>query len=100
MLVAPTSVRLKTLIWLSGLRWALDQCFEETKTELGMDHYEVRKFTGWHHHILRCMPAQFFVWHLKIGLGKKARSITPSQVGSFFDWICLFVNMTLNPRLN
>jgi len=68
---ASSSTRLKTLIWLSGLRWAIEQCFEETKTELGMDHYEVRKFPGWHHHMLTCMLAHFFLWHLKIRLGKK-----------------------------
>ena len=69
---ASASTRLKTLIWLSGLRWAIEQCFEETKTELGMDHYEVRKFPGWHHHMLTCMLAHFFLWHLKIRLGKKS----------------------------
>jgi len=69
---ASTSTRLKTLVWLSGLRWAIEQCFEETKTELGMDHYEIRKFTGWHHHMLTCMLAHFFLWHLKIRLGKKS----------------------------
>ena len=69
---APASTRLNTLVWLSGLRWAIEQCFEETKTDLGMDHYEVRKFTGWHHHILTCMLAHFFLWHLKIRLGKKS----------------------------
>jgi len=69
---ASSSTRLKTLVWLSGLRWAIEQCFEETKTELGMDHYEVRKFPGWHHHILTCMLAHFFLWHLKIRLGKKS----------------------------
>ena len=69
---APSSTRLKTLVWLSGLRWAIEQCFEETKTELGMDHYEVRKFPGWQHHMLTCMLAHFFLWHLKIRLGKKS----------------------------
>lgn len=69
---AAASTRLKTLVWLSGLRWAIEQCFEETKTELGMDHYEVRKFPGWHHHMLTCMLAHFFLWHLKIRLGKKS----------------------------
>jgi SRSO17 transposase len=69
---ASSTVRLNTLVWLSGLRWAIEQCFEETKTELGMDHYEVRKFMGWHHHILTCMLAHFFLWHLKIRLGKKS----------------------------
>ena len=69
---ASASTRLKTLVWLSGLRWAIEQCFEETKSELGMDHYEVRKYMGWHHHILTCMLAHFFLWHLKIRLGKKS----------------------------
>jgi hypothetical protein len=69
---APSSTRLKTLVWLSGLRWAIEQCFEETKTELGMDHYEVRKFKGWHHHMLTCILAHFFLWHLKIRMGKKS----------------------------
>ena len=69
---ASSGVRLKTLVWLSGMRWAIEQCFEETKTELGMDHYEVRKFMGWHHHILTCMMAHFFLWHLKIRMGKKS----------------------------
>lgn len=69
---APRSVGLRKLVWLSGLRWAIEQCFEETKTELGMDHYEVRKYPGWHHHILTCMLAHFFLWHLKVKLGKKS----------------------------
>jgi SRSO17 transposase len=69
---APTSARLSLFVWLSGIRWAVEQCFEETKSELGMDHYEVRKYTGWQHHILTCMLAHFFLWHLKIRLGKKS----------------------------
>ncbi|MCP4119795.1 MAG: hypothetical protein GY737_31225, partial [Desulfobacteraceae bacterium] len=69
---AHTSARLPLLVWLSGLRWAVEQCFEETKSELGMDHYEVRKFKGWHHHILVCMLSHFFLWHLKIKLEKKS----------------------------
>lgn len=68
------STRLGTFVWLSGIRWAIEQCFEESKTELGMDHYEVRKFPGWHHHMLTVMLAHFFLWHLKIRLGKKSAS--------------------------
>jgi SRSO17 transposase len=69
---APLSTRLPTFVWLSGLRWPIEQCFEEAKSELGMDHYEVRKYRGWNHHILTCMLAHFFLWHLKIRLGKKS----------------------------
>lgn len=68
---APLDTRLKTFVWLSGIRWAIEQCFEETKGEIGMDHYEVRKFPAWNHHILTSMLAHFFLWHLRIRLGKK-----------------------------
>src|SRR5206468_4220534 len=71
---APMSAPLRLFVWLSGVRWAIEQCFEETKTELGIDHYEVRKYPGWHHHMLTTMLAHFFLWHLKLRLGKKSPS--------------------------
>jgi SRSO17 transposase len=69
---APLSTRLRLFVWLSGVRWAIEQCFEEAKSELGMDHYEVRKYPGWNHHMLTCILAHFFLWHLNIKLGKKS----------------------------
>jgi len=69
---APADTPLQTFVWLSGLRWPIEQSFEEAKTELGMDHYEVRKYPGWNHHMLTCMLGHFFLWHLKIKLGKKS----------------------------
>ena len=71
---------LELLFGSAGLRWAIEQCFEEAKDELGMDHYEVRKFKGWHHHMLTCMLAHSFLWHLKIRLGEKAPYITLSLI--------------------
>ena len=69
---APESTPLRLFVWLSGMRWAIEQCFEETKTELGIAHYEVRTYPSWHHHILTGMLAHFFLWHLQIRLEKKS----------------------------
>jgi SRSO17 transposase len=69
---APASTPWRTCVWLSGVRWAIEQCFEEGKTERGMDHDEVRKYPGWHHHRLTTMLAHFFLWHLKLHVGKKS----------------------------
>ncbi len=74
---APLSTRLPTFVWLSGVWWAIEQGFEEAKTELGMDHYEVRKHPGWQHHMLICMLAHFFLWHVKIRLGGKSPGLDP-----------------------
>jgi SRSO17 transposase len=71
---AGRSTRLKIFVWLSGVRWAIEQCFGEAKTDLGMDHYEVRKYPGWRHHMITCMLAHFFLWHMRIRLGEKSTS--------------------------
>ena len=80
---APVSTPWRTFVWLSGVRWAIEQCFEEGKMELGMDHYEVRKYAGWHHHMLTTMLAHFFLWHLKLRLGKKSAS--PHRIATAHD---------------
>src|SRR6266478_1478232 len=49
---APASTPLRLFVWLSGVRWAIAQGFEETKPALGMAHDAVRTSPGWHHHIL------------------------------------------------
>jgi SRSO17 transposase len=80
---APVSTPWRTFVWLSSVRWAIEQCFEESKMELGMDHYEVRKYAGWHHHMLTTMLAHFFLWHLKLRLGKKSAS--PHRIAATHD---------------
>jgi SRSO17 transposase len=69
---APASTPLRPFVWLSGLRWAVEQCFEEGQTALGLDHDERRKYAGWHPHLLTTMLAHVFLWHLKMHLGKKS----------------------------
>lgn len=39
-------------------RWTIEEDFEVTKGELGLDHYEVRSVKGLYRHIALCMAAQ------------------------------------------
>ena len=83
---APASATLGLFVWLSGRRWAIEQSFEESKSDLGMDHYEIRTIAGWHHHMLVTTLAHFFLWRLKIRLEKKIpcpdRAASAMSVGS------------------
>ena len=67
---APASTPLSRLVELSRVGGTVAQCVEEGNTELGMSHYEVRKYPGWHHHMLTTMLAHFFLWRLKRRLGQ------------------------------
>lgn len=48
------------------MRWSIEQCFNECKDYLGMDHYEVRSWKGWHRHILLCHIAHLFIVKLRM----------------------------------
>jgi SRSO17 transposase len=74
---APLSPRLPTLVWLSRVRWAIEQSVEAANTELGMDHDEGRKHPGWYHHMLICLLAHVFLWHVNIRLGEKSPGLDP-----------------------
>ncbi|WAM23130.1 IS701 family transposase [Myxococcus sp. NMCA1] len=41
----------KQLIRLVMQRWRTERVYEDLKGELGLDHYEGRRFPGWHHHV-------------------------------------------------
>jgi len=43
------------VMWVAGTRWSIAQPFEAAKGEVGLDHYEVRSWTGWYRHITFAM---------------------------------------------
>jgi hypothetical protein len=61
----------ETLAWLLGWRWPVEQAIQEAKQELGLDHYEVRGWRGWHHHTAMTLLAQGFRVRLRSRLGGK-----------------------------
>lgn len=76
---APMGTSLQTFAWLSGMRWPIESCFEEGKQELGMGDYQVRSWTGWHHHMTLVILAHFFLVRLKLKLRDKAPALTLPQ---------------------
>jgi len=58
---APSSTTLAQMAVAIGTRWSVEQCFEEGKGEVGLDHYEVRSWQGWYRHITLCMLAHAFL---------------------------------------
>ncbi len=47
------------------LRWPIEQCHEECKGELGMDHCEARTWTAFHRHILFVLIAHLFLLEMR-----------------------------------
>lgn len=50
------------LAYMQAQRFWIERCFQDAKSELGMAHYEVRGWIGWHHHMaLVCLALLFLL---------------------------------------
>ena len=57
----PASTSLVGLVRVAGTRWAIEEGFQQAKTEVGLDHYEVRRWPGWYRHITLALLAHAFL---------------------------------------
>lgn len=57
----PASASLSQLVRLAHHRWAIEQHYQDLKTELGLDHFEGRSYPGWQHHMVISAVAYAFV---------------------------------------
>jgi len=61
MVGAPEGTTLAEIARGAGLRWAIEPGFKTAKGEVGLDHYEVRSWHGWHRHITLAMLAHAYL---------------------------------------
>jgi SRSO17 transposase len=57
----PGETTVEELVGACQERWAVEECFAEAKGEVGLDHYEVRRWEAWHRHITLCLLAHAFL---------------------------------------
>ena len=75
----PADTPLPTLVRVSGMRWPIESCFTEGKGELGLDHYELRSWRGWHHHLTLVILAHHFLVRLQQRLNQREGGRPPGD---------------------
>jgi SRSO17 transposase len=87
---APQDTPLEEVVRVAGTRWTIESCFEAAKSEVGLDQYEVRSWTGWYRHMTLAMWALSLLAVLRAGaiaveLLKKSpqSSPEPSRLAAF-----------------
>jgi SRSO17 transposase len=71
----PKRVSLTDLAAAAGARWAIEESFQTSKGQTGLDHSQVRQYTGWYRHITLSMLAHAF---LTVTRSKK-EALTPAS---------------------
>jgi SRSO17 transposase len=75
----PGRITKKQLLRIVMQRWRTERAYEDLKGELGLDHFEGRRFPGWHHHVSVVLCCYAFI------VAERARRFPPSAARSLED---------------
>ena len=70
---APEGMPVETLLLVAFSRWRIERLFEDTKDELGMDHFEVRRYVSIQRHLILTCVSHLFLAEFRLGHGGKKR---------------------------
>jgi SRSO17 transposase len=51
--------------------WQIECSFQQAKTEVGLDHYQVRQYGAWYRHITLAMLAHAFLAVMRAEAGER-----------------------------
>jgi SRSO17 transposase len=78
---APLGTPLEEIVHAAGTRWTIEETVKLAKGQVGLDHYEVRSWQGWHRHITL---ARLALAALTVGAGiKGGRPAQPTSRSRF-----------------
>ena len=78
---APGGTTLAELVRIAGGRWTIGSLFEQAKGEVGLDHYEVRSWVGWHRHVTLSMFALAYLAVVRRHAGHSAEQGAVGECG-------------------
>jgi SRSO17 transposase len=57
----PAATPVAAMVCAAGTRWAIEEGFADAKGAVGLDHYEVRKWTAWYRHVTLALLAHAYL---------------------------------------
>jgi len=77
---APFDTTIDRLAFMQGQRFFIERALEDGKSTCGMADYQVRGWTGWHHHMTMVMLAMLFMLQVKVQMGDTCQLISSMDI--------------------
>ena len=77
----PPGVSMLVLGRVASTRWTSETGFEQAKGEAGLDEYAVRRWAGWHHHLMLALLASLFLLQVRLNWGGKSTPVDDPASG-------------------
>jgi len=95
---APADIPKEELHRAATLRWPIEQCFEETKDYLGMDHCEARSWNALYRHIMFVLIAHLFILEVRQHFKKNGGTGPDAAPGPKTDYCRLIRQQEADPK--
>ncbi len=80
---APAEVSIQEMLLVAFSRWRVERCFEDQKSEIGLDQYEGRRYQGLKRHLILSCVSYLFLSRVRpeFGGGKPGADGVPGARG-------------------
>ena len=78
-ITAPKFFSVKQLVRQVKQRWRTERVYEDLKGQLGLDHFEGRRYPGWHHHLSVALCCYAFI------VAEQVRHFPPADRTAYRD---------------
>lgn len=77
---APVDTSIERLAFMQGQRFFVERAIEDAKSSCGMADYQVRGWTGWHHHMAMVMLVLLFMLKIKVQYDDTVELISSNDI--------------------
>lgn len=84
---APPDTSIERLAQMSYSRYWIERTFQDAKGIAGLADYQVRSWTGWHHHVTITLLAMLVILMLNLDMGKKSPLLTVQDTKEILEVI-------------
>ena len=94
---APAGTSVQTMLLVAFSRWRVERCFEDQKSEIGLDQYEGRRYRGLKRHLILSCISYLFLSRMRQEFGGKNPELTECQIHTAVAALIPFWWLDLSP---
>ena len=94
---APAGTSVQTMLLVAFSRWRVERCFEDQKSEIGLDQYEGRRYQGLKRHLILSCVSYLFLSRMRQEFGGKNPELTECQIHTAVAALIPFWWLNLRP---
>ena len=94
---APAGTSVQTMLLVAFSRWRVERCFEDQKSEIGLDQYEGRRYQGLKRHLILSCVSYLFLSRMRQEFGGKNPELTECQIHTAVAALIPFWWLNMSP---